>query len=96
MAPTARIAAWGGLITAMNESMPYMPRLLTVSEPPVYSAGLSERLRARSARSRASAEMADSPFLSASRMMGVMRPSSIATAMPTSTDSKWPSEVWSA
>src|SRR5690606_4994567 len=33
-APTARMAAWGGLMMATKSSTPYMPRLLTVKVPP--------------------------------------------------------------
>ena len=76
--------ACGGLMTAMKESTPYMPRLDTVTEPPVYSSGLSALRRARSASSLASAAITDRDFPSASRMTGVMSPSSMATAIPTS------------
>lgn len=49
--PTARITAWGGLITASQRSMPYMPRLLIVKVPPLISSTESFRSRAFSARS---------------------------------------------
>src|SRR2546428_519572 len=50
--PTARIAASGGLITAVNWSMSNMPRFETENVDPVYSSGLSRRLRARNRRLR--------------------------------------------
>ena len=37
--PTARIAAWGGLITAEKLVMPYIPRFETVNVPPESSGG---------------------------------------------------------
>ena len=46
-APTARMVACGGLITAAKSLMPYMPRFDTALEPPWYSSGLSFRVRAR-------------------------------------------------
>src|SRR5215216_5406520 len=46
-APTARMVACGGLITAVKSLMPYMPRLDTAVVPPWYSCGLSLRPRAR-------------------------------------------------
>ncbi|MNI20422.1 hypothetical protein D3C73_739040 [compost metagenome] len=60
--------------------MPYMPRLLTVNEPPVNSSGFRRLTLARPASSTISAAMADSGFTSASRTMGVTRPPSVATA----------------
>ena len=59
-APTARIVACGGLITAVKSLMPYMPRLDTAVVPPWYSSGLSLRARARAAKSFISLEMVDS------------------------------------
>ena len=44
--PTARIAAWGGLMIAMNPSTSYIPRLLIVNPPPVMSAGRAAGLGA--------------------------------------------------
>ena len=44
IAPTARIAASGGLITAVNSSMPNMPRLLIEKVAPMYSSGFSFRV----------------------------------------------------
>src|SRR5665213_2201963 len=48
-APTARMVACGGLITAVKSLMPYMPRIDTADVPPWYSFGLSLRARARAA-----------------------------------------------
>src|SRR5215813_9834852 len=83
-APTAKIVACGGLITASKLLMPYMPRLEIEVVPPWYSCGASRRLRARSARSRISLEISESDFSSAWRMMGVKSPPATATATPTS------------
>src|SRR6266576_3613271 len=57
-----------------------MPRLEMVEEPPWYSSGLSFRARARAAMSFISFEIADSAFISARRITGVIRPPSSATA----------------
>ena len=65
VAPTARMVACGGLMIAANSRTPYMPRLEMALEPPWYSFGLELFLvRARSARSRISAEIAVSVFVS--------------------------------
>lgn len=48
--PTARIAAWGGLIMAAKVLMPNMPKLLMVKVPPWYSSGASFLARAFSTR----------------------------------------------
>src|SRR5665647_1211494 len=45
-APTARMVACGGLITAAKSLMPYMPRLEIAVEPPWYSCGFRWRVRA--------------------------------------------------
>ena len=81
-APIAKIATSGGLMIAVNSSMPNMPRLDTVAVAPVYSSGASLRSRARFASSRESRAISLIRFLSASAMIGVMSPSSTATAMP--------------
>src|SRR6478736_4927119 len=60
LAPTARMVACGGLITAVKSLMPYMPRLETAVVPPWYSSGLSFRERARAAKSFISADIVDS------------------------------------
>jgi hypothetical protein len=49
-APTARMAASGGLITAVKWSTPNIPRLLMVKVPPVNSSGASRPVRAWSTR----------------------------------------------
>src|SRR5450759_4225095 len=84
VAPTARMVACGGLMMAENSRTPYMPRLEMALAPPWYSFGLSLRTRARSARSRISAEIAVSDLASALRITGVISPPSIATATPMS------------
>ena len=65
---------------AENSRTPCMPRLEMVEEPPWYSSGLSFRARARAAMSFISFEIADSAFISARRITGVIRPPSSATA----------------
>src|SRR5579862_2125298 len=74
----------GGLITAVNSLIPYMPRLETEVAPPWYSFGLSFRSRPRRARSFISLEIADSDLVSELRTIGVIRPFGMATATPTS------------
>ena len=83
-APTARIDACGGLITASKLSTPIIPRFEIAKLPPWYSCGASLRSRARAARSFISPDSAESDFRSASRITGVNRPPSIATATATS------------
>ena len=51
-APTARIAACGGLMTAVKWVTPYMPRFETVNVPPASSGGRTVLSRTRSARAR--------------------------------------------
>src|SRR6266446_5675706 len=80
-APTARMPPCGGLITAAKSLMPYMPRLEIEKVPPWNSVSLSLPERARAARSFISAAMVPTPFCSACLMIGVMSPSSSATAM---------------
>ena len=48
MAPTARIAASGGLMIAVNSSTPYMPRLEIENVAPVRSPSFTRPERARS------------------------------------------------
>src|ERR1051326_3165780 len=62
IAPTARIAASGGVMTAVNSSIPNIPRLLIENVAPVYSSGFNLRERARSASSRTSAAIWLSDF----------------------------------
>ncbi len=59
-----------------------MPRFETEKVEPVYSSGLSFRSRARPASSFASREISLMRLRSASKITGVMSPSSMATAMP--------------
>ncbi len=61
-APTARMPASGGLMIAVNRSMPIMPRFDTLNVEPVISCALSPRFFARSARSRTSAAIEPMPF----------------------------------
>lgn len=49
--PTAMIQAWGGLITAENSVIPYIPRLEMVKEPPWNSCSCNLPSLARLARS---------------------------------------------
>ncbi len=54
IAPTARMVAAGGLMTAVNSSIPYIPRFETVKVAPWYSSGASFFSRARAISSRLS------------------------------------------
>ena len=81
--PTARIAALGGLMMALNFVTPIMPRFETQNVPPVYSAGASFLFLARLPSAFASVLIAKTDLVWVSRMTGVMRPSSIATANET-------------
>src|SRR5438105_11319825 len=85
--PTARMPPCGGLITAANSRMPYMPRLEIEKVPPWNSSSFSLPARARSARSLASCAICASPFWSADLTIGVIKPSSSATATAMSTRS---------
>src|SRR5262249_37436678 len=82
IAPTARIAASGGLMIATNSSTGNIPRFETENVAPESSGWRSLRARVRSIRSRASVAIWKSDFRSQSRSTGVMRPSSTATAIP--------------
>ena len=62
--------------------MSNMPRFDTEKVAPVYCAGCNRRARASSASSRASRPISLSDFTAASRMTGVIKPSSTATAIP--------------
>ena len=85
IAPTARIAAWGGLITAMKWSIPNMPRLDTVNVPLESSGGVILPARTRSASARDSRAICPSDLRSASNTVGTTRASWPATATPTFT-----------
>ena len=58
----ARIAAFGGLMMAVNSSMPHAPRLEIVNVLPWYSSGLSVRFFALSASARTSVAMSATIF----------------------------------
>src|SRR5699024_10077943 len=81
-APTARIAASGGLMMAVKSSIPYIPRLLIENVPPVNSSGCSLPDFARSARSRDSRPIWLTLLWSASVITGTISPLSKATAIP--------------
>ena len=83
-APTARIPACGGLMIASNSSTPNMPRLLTVSVPPCRSAVDSLPAFARPTASLIFADSAEIDSEATSRITGVTRPFSLATATATS------------
>lgn len=83
VAPMAKIAAFGGLMIAQKRSIPAMPRLETQNVPPVNSAGCSFLSLARPPRALASVLIWKRLLASVSRMTGVIRPSSIATANET-------------
>src|SRR5262249_51279269 len=85
-APTARIAACGGLSTAMNRSMPYIPRFEIVNVPPSRSPCCSLPARARSTRSARTFAISATLRRSAERMTGTTSPFGTATAMPTFAD----------
>ena len=76
-APTARIAACGGLMIAANSDTPNMPMLEIEKPPPWNSSGFSLPARARPARSFISRLIVARPFWSAWRMIGVISPSGI-------------------
>src|ERR671936_160712 len=86
IAPTARIAACGGLRTATNCSTPYMPRFEIVKVPPSRSSCRSLFSRARVTMSARAAASSAIVRRSAWWMTGTTRPASIATAMPTFAD----------
>src|SRR3954454_22449137 len=75
-APTARMVACGGLMMAENSRTPYMPRFEIALAPPWYSFGFNFFSRARAARSRISAESAESDLVSTLRSTGVISPPS--------------------
>src|SRR5262249_45238623 len=83
IAPTARIAACGGLSTATNCSTPYMPRFEIVKVPPSRSSWRSLLSRARVTMSLRAAASSAIVFRSAWWMTGTTSPASIATAIPT-------------
>ena len=81
--PTARIAACGGLSTAVKRSIPNMPRFEIVKVPPSRSSRRSLPSRARPTRSARAAAISAIVRRSASRTTGTISPFGAATAMPT-------------
>jgi len=81
--PTARMATCGGLSTATNRSMPYIPRFEIVNVPSSRSASWSFPSRARATRSARTEAISCTDFRSASRMTGTTSPVGAATAIPT-------------
>ena len=79
------IAACGGLMIAVNELIPNMPRFETVKVPPPSSGGVIVPARTRSASARVSRAISPSAFVSASNTVGTTSASSAATATPTFT-----------
>eukprot|EP00037_Helgoeca_nana_P027630 m.317645 g.317645 ORF g.317645 m.317645 type:complete len:507 (-) comp27559_c0_seq1:811-2331(-) len=84
--PTARMHACGGLMTALKDLIPIIPKFEIVNDPPWYSCGISVPFRARPASSLMVLEMLKTDLPSASGIIGVMRPDSVATAIEMSTD----------
>ena len=82
--PTAKMDACGGLIIAANSLMPNMPKFETVIDPPLYCSGLREFVFANFANSFISLEISLRPLEFTFFTIGVIRPSSIATATDTS------------
>ena len=79
------MVAAGGLIMAVNSSIPQGPRLEIVKVAPWYSSGISFLARARVISSRDSTAICLRPFAPTFLTTGVINPSGIATASPTST-----------
>src|SRR5712691_10406709 len=84
IAPTARIAASGGLMMAVNSSTPYMPRFEIEKVAPLRSPSAGRPDRARSMTWRDSIEIWIRSFKSASCTTGTRRPMPCdgATASP--------------
>ena len=88
-APTARMAACGGLMMPANSSVPNMPRLVTLIVPPSSSLCCSFLSFARAMRSCVAVTSWCSDSRSTPRTTGVTRPFSVATATAMSTWLKW-------
>lgn len=86
--PTAKMAPWGGLITALNSEIPNIPRLLIVNVPPWNSSGANLLSLARVAKSLTFAEISVSDNPCVDGTIGVMSPVGVATATLISTFSK--------
>src|SRR6266550_4697428 len=74
IAPTARIAASGGLMIAVNSSTPYMPRFEIENVAPLRSPSAGRPDRARSMTWRDSIEIWTRSLMSASWTTGTSRP----------------------
>ena len=72
-------------IIAANSLIPNIPRLDTVMEPPVYCSSVNELVFANLASSLISLDITFRPLESAFLIIGVIKPSSMATATDTST-----------
>src|SRR4051794_8141292 len=83
VAPTARIAACGGLITATNCSMPNMPRFEIVNVPSSRSCVVSLFSRARPTISPRAFAISARDCRSTERNTGTTSPCGAATAIPT-------------
>src|SRR5882672_10847431 len=83
--PTARMAACGGLIIALNASTLYIPKLLIVNVAPEMSVGRNLFDRARSVNSCRSAAISPRFFVCAPGITAATTPSLTAMAMPTFT-----------
>src|SRR5260370_42517857 len=80
---TASIAAWGGLMTAINSVTSIMPRFETENVPPSRSAWLSLLLRAFSMSTLDSGAILRTPLTLASWITGTTSPHGRATARQT-------------
>ena len=83
VAPTARIAACGGLSTATNCSIPNMPRFEIVNVPSSRSCAVSLLSRARPTTSPRAPATSASESRSTERTTGTTSPCGAATAIPT-------------
>ena len=82
--PIAKIDACGGLIIAENSLIPNIPRFDIVIDPPIYCSGFKEFDFANFANSLISLDTSLSPLKLIFFIIGVISPSSIATATDTS------------
>src|SRR3954469_25988462 len=82
VAPTATIAACGGVSTAVKLSTAYMPRFEIVKVPPSRSSARSFASRARPTRSARAPAISVSESRSAPRITGTTRPWGAETARP--------------
>jgi len=68
------MVAWGGLIIDVTVLIPYIPKLLTVVVPPMYSLGSNLPSLALLAMSFVLRAISNSPKVSALKTMGVISP----------------------